>query len=200
MMLAAALATGCASAPPPAAPTAASVPSPARQPEPVVKVTAMPQTALAAGQALAAPAGVAKVDNVALGRRRDGRPVMLADYRGRIALVNFWSSRCPPCVGELAAIEGLRREYEKRGLAVLAVNFGEKPAEADRFLARQRAPLQLTQLLDSDRSAARGLGVRAVPATLLFDTRGRLVSRYGGYSGLNVSALRAEIDRLLVKN
>lgn len=191
-------AAGCTStAPPPSAAPAKGVPAPARPQDPVAKVTAVPRSAPASGQAIALPAGEASVDNSALGRRRDGRPVTTADYSGRVVLVNFWSSGCIPCAGELASIEGLRREYEKRGVAVLAVNFGETVVVADRFLARQRVPLQMTQLLDTDRSAARGLAVRAVPTTLLFDRHGRPAGHYGGYSGLDVKALRGEINRLL---
>jgi thiol-disulfide isomerase/thioredoxin len=191
---------GCSSTatPPSSAPTRGA-PAPPRPQEPAAKVTAVPQSAPAIGQALVVSGGATPAENPLLGRRKDGRPVTLAEYRGRAVLVNFWSSRCPPCAGELTTIEGLRRQYENKGLMVLAVNFGEKTVDADRFLARQRLPLQMTQLLDPDRGAARGLGVRAVPTTLLFDAQGRLVSRYGGYSGLDVKALRAELDRLLAR-
>jgi hypothetical protein len=97
----------------------------------------------------------------------------------------------------LSAVEGLRQQYEKQGLAVLAVNVGDKAAEADAFLARQKTAPRMIQLLDADRSAARGLGVRTVPTTLLFDASGGLVRRYGGYSGLDLAELRRELNQML---
>lgn len=194
--MAAMLAAGCTSAPPPAPASAKTAPSPVRAPDPVARVSPVPQSPAAAGQAIALPGGETAAENPRLGQRRDGRLVTLADLGRRPVLALFWSSRCPPCAGELSALEALRLQYERRGLSVLAVNVGDPAAAADRFLARLK-PVRMLQLLDPDRSAARALSVRAVPTTLLFDDSGRLHKRYGGYTGLDVAQLRRELDPLL---
>jgi thiol-disulfide isomerase/thioredoxin len=198
-LLLAIFAAGCAKTarPPPPPPAKAPPPAVRSQPDPVAKVTAVPQSAPASGQAIGAPAAAAAAQDAPLGRGRDGRAFTLAGFRGRPVLALFWTSRCPSCPGELSAVEGLRRQYEKQGLAVLAVNVGDKAGEAERFIARQKDAPRMIQLLDADRSAARGLGVRAVPTTLLFDASGRVVRRYGGYSGLDVAELKRELNQLL---
>lgn len=195
-LMAVVLAGGCSSAPPPAPAPVKTAPAPVHAPVPVTKITPVPQTAAATGQAITLPGGEVGAENPRLGRRRDGRTVTLADLGRRPVLALFWSNRCPPCAGELSAVEALRRQYESRGLSVVAVNVGDPASAADRFLARQK-PVHMLQLLDADRSAARALSVRTVPTTLLFDALGRLHKRYGGYSGLDLAQLRRELDPLL---
>lgn len=107
----------------------------------------------------------------------DGRTYDLARYRGRVVLVNFWASWCPPCVREMPSLERLQRQLRGRPFSVLAVNIGEPEADIRTFLAR--APVEFPVLLDADGAALKRWKVFVFPTSLVLDTRGRI--RLGVY-------------------
>ena len=64
----------------------------------------------------------------------DGVAVRLADYKGKVVLIDFWASWCPPCKTSFPALDAIYREYQEKGLEVLAVNVDERRHDADTFL------------------------------------------------------------------
>jgi thiol-disulfide isomerase/thioredoxin len=101
-----------------------------------------------------------------------GEVVDLDRLRGRVVLVNFWATWCPPCVEEMPALARLRERLAPRGFEVLAVNQGEMPARVTAFA--QRTGIDLPMPLDRDKSVARAWKVRALPTTFVVDVAGRL--------------------------
>ena len=87
----------------------------------------------------------------------------LADHRGKVVLVNFWTTWCEPCRDEMPAIEKLKQRFSTRPFAVLAVNVDEPEARVRKFLASM--PLSFTVLLDHERKLARSWNVRILPAS-----------------------------------
>ena len=88
-----------------------------------------------APQADAAPAGsrgVVYMPELAV-ETLDGDRVKLADYRGKVLLVNFWATWCVPCHEEIPDLNALQEEYGPRGLAVVGVS-AEDPAVVRRFM------------------------------------------------------------------
>ena len=63
-----------------------------------------------------------------------GLPHTLADYHGKVVLVNFWATWCAPCREEMPSMERLRRQFAGRPFAILAVNYGESDARATDFV------------------------------------------------------------------
>ncbi len=173
-----------------------------RQPvsEPVVKAYPMDQAPEFVGEQLelqpppgAEPAGL-------LGTDREGGQVLLSDYRGKVLVVSYWASWCPPCWTEMPQLEQIRSEYRDRGVAIVAVNKGETQSTIDVFLQRQNPPLQFTVVADPDGEASLARGVRAVPATLLYDDQGSVARRYLEQFGFDPEQIRADINRVLEKN
>jgi len=66
---------------------------------------------------------------------RDGRQVSLASYRGKVVVLNFWASWCPPCVEETPALNALAQEFPKGDVVVLGVSIDEDPIAYRTFLA-----------------------------------------------------------------
>jgi len=104
----------------------------------------------------------------------DGRRLRLSEFRGRPVLLNFWASWCGPCRIELPDMQDLLHKYEPQGLAVIAVNKGEKFAPADRFLNRLK--VQLTAFgYDPEQDVANRYGVQGLPHSFFIDSRGVIV-------------------------
>jgi thiol-disulfide isomerase/thioredoxin len=108
----------------------------------------------------------------------EGRLHDLADYRGKVVVVNFWATWCEPCRDELPSLERLRDALRGRPFEVLAVNVAEGDSRVKRFLAE--VPLQLPVLLDRNGEAQRAWKVRGLPATFLLDREGEIRSWYLG--------------------
>jgi len=64
----------------------------------------------------------------------DGKPQRLSDYRGKVVVLNFWASWCPPCVEEAPALNRLQRHIEPLGGTILGVSIDEDPAAYQKFL------------------------------------------------------------------
>jgi thiol-disulfide isomerase/thioredoxin len=97
----------------------------------------------------------------------EGREHRLADYRGKVVLLNFWATWCEPCREEMPAMQRLQRRLAGKPFVVLAVDFGEGEPRVRTFL--RDLPLKFTFLLDRDGSAARAWRVRVLPVSFLID-------------------------------
>jgi thiol-disulfide isomerase/thioredoxin len=122
----------------------------------------------------------------------DGRPVSVAGFAGgRPVVVNLWASWCPPCVREMPVLEAARQR--DASIAYLLVNQGESAAKVRGFLDRQGLAAD-NVVLDAEGALAREVGSRALPTTLFYDRRGRLVDTHVG--GLSEASLAARLHRL----
>jgi peroxiredoxin len=102
----------------------------------------------------------------------EGTTIDLASLRGRVVLVNFWTTWCPPCVEEIPSLQRLYAATRERGLEILAVDVGESPEQMREFLADKS--IDFPVLMDTDASAFRAWGVHAFPTTLVLDRAHRI--------------------------
>lgn len=110
---------------------------------------------------------------------RDGAPKTLADFHGRLVLVNFWATWCGPCVEEMPALDRLQVRLGSR-LIVLAISEDRRGDDAvDRFLARLKLA-DLAVYLDAKNSALQTFGLIGLPTSILIDRDGRMVWRVEG--------------------
>lgn len=110
--------------------------------------------------------------------RGGGGPARLADFRGKVLLLNFWASWCGPCRTEMPALDSLRRDLaEDEHFALLALNADAKRAQADRFLADEELQLPVAYGGPSLQVRYRYPGL---PYTVLVDGEGRVIRRWIG--------------------
>lgn len=128
----------------------------------------------------------------------DAQPRDLAEFRGKVVLVNFWASWCAPCREEMPALEELKRAYGERGFEIVAVNLAESPQRIRRFLdAFLPDGVPFVVLHDRNSMAYKKWGVRALPASFFIDRNG--LERWKHFGELDASdpALLERIDALL---
>ena len=101
-----------------------------------------------------------------------GAPKSLADYRGKVVLLNFWASWCPPCLREMPSMERLKQKMAGRPLEIVALDSAETPEEVNAFVARMK--LSFPILLDPDGVNTRRWKVFALPTSFLLDAEGRV--------------------------
>jgi len=124
-----------------------------------------------------------------------GRVHRLADYRGKVVLVNFWATWCEPCREEMPSIERLRASLSAEPFEVLAINLAEPRSRIEHFLAN--TPLSFPVLRDTDAGTAKAWQARVLPATYLVDAAGRIRYLRFGEFDWSSEAARAKVRELL---
>ena len=121
---------------------------------------------------------------------RSGRPLRLADYHGRIVLLNFWASWCGPCLVEMPVFANWQRLYGSAGLQVIGVSMDDDTAAVDRYLKVHPVPYPVV-MGDAELGRTYG-GVYGLPVNLLIDADGRIVFRSVGAPDLDALRSRRE--------
>lgn len=124
-----------------------------------------------------------------------GNRVSSRSFRGRVVLLNFWATWCPPCRLEMPSMERLYGEFRERGLEVVAVNFME-PRELVQAFARERK-LTYPMLLDPRSDVAEMYGVMRLPETVVIGRGGEVIAKTTGYKDWYKEDVRELVSALL---
>ncbi|MHB0857721.1 MAG: TlpA family protein disulfide reductase [Anaerolineae bacterium] len=121
----------------------------------------------------------------------DGNTVSLSDLQGKVVMLNFWASWCPPCQQEIPHMVRVYDELEDDDFVIVAVNLQEDADSVGRFVTQQA--MRFPVLLDPTGSVANAYFVRAIPTSLFLDRDGVIQVVYEGT--LTEEALRQAITR-----
>jgi len=102
----------------------------------------------------------------------------LAEFRGRVIVLNYWATWCPPCIEEMPSLEKLHQSLSAKGLAVVAVSVDERFSDITKFVDRWR--LTFTVLHDEGMRVSRAYQTFKYPETYIIDRSGRLKSKVVG--------------------
>jgi len=109
----------------------------------------------------------------------DGKIVSLADYRGKVILLNIWATWCPPCVEEMPSMERLYQRLKGDGFEILAVSIDATGAEDVRpFMKKHK--LSFTALIGSKAVMQRLYQTTGVPESYIIDQNGMIVDKIIG--------------------
>jgi thiol-disulfide isomerase/thioredoxin len=151
----------------------------------------MPPVATAHDGGANAPGGVSVV-NASTWTTLDGRRARGSDFQGKVLVLDFWATYCPPCRDEVPHLIDLQRRYGAQGLHVVGLNVGgdedrpKVPSFIEEFgiqyaLGYPDAPM--SELFFADNSA--------IPQTYVYDRQGRLLKKFVGFD----AATGAELER-----
>ncbi|HHH43951.1 MAG TPA: TlpA family protein disulfide reductase [Gammaproteobacteria bacterium] len=118
-------------------------------------------------------------------------------YRGKVVMVNFWATWCPPCRRELPSMEALYQVFRDDGFTVLAINQWESPDHVFAYMGQLDVEPSFPILFDRDSAVSQRYGVKGLPTTVLIDRRGRVVYRAVGGRDFNHPEVRAIIRGLI---
>ena len=118
-----------------------------------------------------------------------GDAVSLAQYRGKIVVMNLWASWCPPCRAEMPDLQTASREYAKDGVVILGVNQGESAERAGAFA--RSLDIDFPIWIDDTQRYGRVYAALGLPTTIVIDRKGVV---WRGFDGpLTIQQMRETI-------
>ena len=111
----------------------------------------------------------------------DGQTIHSSDFKGKVVILDFWATWCPPCKAEIPGFIALQNEYGKKGLAVVGISVDEGGAAVVKQFAQQSGMNYPVLLADEKTPRAFG-GIEAIPTTFIIDREGRIVTKHLGFT------------------
>jgi cytochrome c biogenesis protein CcmG, thiol:disulfide interchange protein DsbE len=124
-----------------------------------------------------------------------GKPGHLSDLRGKVVVLNFWATWCPPCVEETPSLNKLEKYIEPRNGVVLGVSVDEDPAVYEKFLKDQGVVFPTFR--EPTRKLALDYGTPVFPDTYVIDRHGKIARKFYGPQQWDSPELLAYFDAIL---
>src|SRR5512139_1706270 len=124
----------------------------------------------------------------------DGNPASLADYRGKVVLVNLWATWCPPCKEEMPALETFYRKHAGDGFTIVAINDGDPAADVVQFVKDYGLtfPVWLDPTYIATEKAFKTMNL---PTSFVIDRNGQIVLSWVG--GINLRTLEKYVTPII---
>ena len=104
-----------------------------------------------------------------------GKKISRDDFGGKLLVLNFWASWCPPCVEETPSLEEFAKQFGPQGVVVLGVSNDRNDAQYRKFLDRFHIDFETSR--DPDNNISASYGTYQLPETYLIDRNGRVVEK-----------------------
>jgi len=127
----------------------------------------------------------------------DGEKHSLSDYRGKVIMLNFWATWCPPCRREIPSMQSIYKDLGDSGFTVLAVNEYEDPDHVFAYTGQLNVFPTFPILFDRDSAVSQVYKVKGLPTTVLIDKQGRIVYRAVGGRDFDHPEVRRIVSELL---
>jgi thiol-disulfide isomerase/thioredoxin len=124
----------------------------------------------------------------------DGNEVTNADFKGKVVMIDFWATWCPPCRAMIPGMVELQEEYLDKGFMIVGISLDEKgPGVVREF--NKEFKVNYTSLLGDEAVVRTFGGIRVIPTSFIINREGRIVSTHVGY--VTKEKLESEIKPLL---
>jgi peroxiredoxin len=123
-----------------------------------------------------------------------GRPVTLSSLRGKVVLLNFWATWCPPCISEMPVFNKLYREMRGRGLEVVAISADRSESYLRDYISKHS--LDYKVLYDESRTVTKQYKVFSMPTTFLIDKQGVIMEKFYGEYDWTDQEIKKKIEKL----
>jgi len=129
-----------------------------------------------------------------------GKPGRLSDYKGKIVVLNFWATWCPPCVEETPGLNRLQKHIAPRNGVILGVAADEDGAAYERFLRDQGVTFPTYRdpaTKDNHSPIAQTYGTSMYPETYVIDRKGKIARKFIGFQQWDSPEMLAYFDAIL---
>jgi len=123
----------------------------------------------------------------------EGQPLELANYRGKVVMLDFWATWCTPCRGEIPHFVEFQDKYREQGLQVIGISMDDGPKPVREF--SQQFKMNYPVAMGNEKVAAAYGGVLGLPITFLIGRDGRVAAKYVGE--VQIPILEQGIESLL---
>ncbi len=127
----------------------------------------------------------------------DDSTVSLADLKGRVVLLDFWATWCPPCRKSFPWMDEMNLRYKDDGLSIVAVSVDKKRGLIEKFIKQMEPDFTIAH--DPTGAVAKTYKLRGMPSSYLIDRSGQLVKVHMGFRSKDKAKLEANIKTLLDK-
>lgn len=123
----------------------------------------------------------------------NGQPLSLEQYRGKVVLLDFWATWCPPCIAEMPNVKATYAKYKNRNFEIIGVSLDRGIAPLEDYIEKEG--IRWPQYYDSSRQVSNMYQIRAIPSTFLIDGSGVIRN-----TNLRGSALESAVAQLVQEN
>ncbi|MEM7194495.1 MAG: TlpA disulfide reductase family protein [Pseudomonadota bacterium] len=120
-----------------------------------------------------------------------------ADYRGKVLMVNFWATWCPPCIEEIPSMQALKDHLKDQPFELLAINMGESADAVRKFAETLETPINFPLLVDETLGVVGDWRVRGLPTTIIVDKTGKVAFFTRGPRDWNSEEIREKIRQFM---
>jgi len=123
----------------------------------------------------------------------NGKTIKLSDYRGKVVIINFWATWCPPCLGEIPDFVKFYSAYREKGVEIIGIAVGSTKDDTRKTISEKKINYPVC-MSDGKIENLYG-GIRAVPTTFIIDKQGNIYKKQVG--SITESELTAIIKGIL---
>lgn len=124
----------------------------------------------------------------------EGKRVDWEEYAGKVVLVDFWATNCPPCLAEFPNMQRLYREFHEKGFEIVGISLDESPELVDEFRKKANIPWRMVMNESPEGSIGKRFKLTTIPALYFVDRAGKVAQL-----DMRGDDMRVTIERLLEK-
>jgi thiol-disulfide isomerase/thioredoxin len=130
----------------------------------------------------------------------DGKDIKLSDYAGKVVLIDFWASWCPPCREEMPELIKFYKKHNDPQFQLIAINIDNNTENMNHFLEKLFPKPSFPIVVDNNQKIPSLFDIEAMPTTIFIDKKGKVRFRHDGFKDSYVDDFNSELTQLLKEN
>lgn len=130
----------------------------------------------------------------------DNKEIKLSDYLGKVVLIDFWASWCPPCREEMPELIKFYKAHNDQKFELLAVNIDKDKVNMQKFLDNLAIKPGFPIITDNEQQIPPLYNIEAMPTTIFIDKKGKIRFRHDGFKQSYINDFTNELTQLLKEN